>query len=439
MTTSTPVSQLKYPVSYNAYGIKPSEESEKPTVNVGINGVTGRIGKAFFRQWAITELGAMPGVVRITTGNLLRRAKEAPVKLNVVAVNTGKKMSPEALEESMKHDSVFGDYPGYLKAKREDNGSLYLYVGNPNAIRRIRVLEQRDLPGIPWNPPGTTDAEKVEIAVDTTGAFKTKEDTKDGKPGLINHLNNGVQKAIVSAPPKEETGANGVDNTMKTIVYGINHGVLRPEDNIMSNASCTTTAAATITKVIDDAFGIEKGFIQTTHSATATQFVQDKAPSVKEAKSPSERRSMIDSIIPATTGAAKAIGKVIPALNGKLNGLAARVPTSDTSMVYLVFQTKEATTKDEVKKALAEASQSGQYRDLLAKANSNASSKDMTGRHENAIYVEDQIQVIDNNMVVIPAFYDNEWGYTRSLMDLTRLAGKQLKDQQAGGQFNVSA
>jgi glyceraldehyde 3-phosphate dehydrogenase len=434
---------------------KGTDNSNKP-ITIGINGGTGRIGKTLFREWAATELDAGTGVVPVSINQFLNRAKKTR-RLDVVAINVGKRMSEEGLVYAFQFDTAMGNFPGKLRAERDKkDDQLYLIVKKDenSPERRIKIYEQRSIKDDPKTKKSISwDA---DVVIDTTGKYRTKAQ-------LTEHINAGAKKAICSCPAKEvEVKKDGepvivngkklkkidVDNT---IVYGINHDKLKPTDKLISNASCTTTCIAPIIKVLNDTYGVESGFIQTTHSATQSQFILDKSVDEKT-DDLAKNRGSFDSIIPTTTGAAKAIGLVIPELNGKLNGLAARVPTNDVSVAYVVLNLKpeKLEGKDskvalqEIKDTLDAATKDPKYTDILAKAPKGATSRDMLGRHESSLYVEDQIQLIGENMVAIPAFYDNEWGYTRSLMDLARLAGIQhydnaYKESQPGQRLKITA
>ncbi|MDD3149906.1 MAG: glyceraldehyde 3-phosphate dehydrogenase NAD-binding domain-containing protein [Candidatus Gastranaerophilales bacterium] len=411
------VAPATFNCSRSKISFKGNESSTtRPTVNVAINGATGRIGKTFFRE-CFADHGV--GIQTESTDRLKEKLTEGP-KINIVAMNVSKKMTPEDLINSLKYDSIMGYFPGLLSAKREDNGKLYLTVAQKGQKpRKIRILETKDMKELPWKEL------KVDVVVDTTGVAKTEKI-------LGQHLSQGAKKAILSAPAKDD---------MKTIVYGINDNEVLPTDKLLSNASCTTTAIAPVIKLMDDEYGIESGSIETIHSATSSQLLQDKAPSETD-KDAAKLRSSINNMIPTTTGAAKAIVKVLPKLNGKLDGSATRVNTNDVSIANIVLYLNKEVTAEEVKNSLRKASESEKYKDLLAPAHKGATSIDEIGRLESAIYIEDSIKVI-GRMVTIKAFYDNEWGYTRSLIDLTKKAGGQIYQQPGkdvtGSKLSISA
>lgn len=425
----------------------PILKRKKPVVKkVAINAARGRIGKNIVRQYGL-GLGAGSGVTTISTGSLLKRIKEAPCRLEIVGMNVSRDYGTEKeglegeiglrrLEDEFRYDSILGNYPGYLNAKRED-GKLYLYIGkseDDKNLRKIRVLEQRNvledvdkkgnpIPALPWKELG------VDIVIECSGKLKTKE-------ALEQHLKAGAKRVILSAPA-EKNKVTGKPDVDKTIVTGVNDNDLLPSDIVISGASCTTNCTAPVTKVIHGAFGIKRGFIQTTHAATNSQSMLDTFAKAKN-------RQSVNSIIPTTTGAAKTIGDVIPELEGKMNGLSARVPTSDGSIAYLVLDVDKTVTLQEVKDVLKNASQN-EFKDRIVAVGDNITSVDIIGRPESSLYIEDQVQVIDGNMVVIPIFYDNEWGYTTHLMDLTRKVGsmmynnKNSKPGTTGGNLNIGA
>lgn len=416
---------------YANVNFKGSDQTEeKPVVRVAVNGATGRIGKNLFRQWAASEVGLGTGIVTVTSSDLKERTEKSPAKFEIIAMNVGKRMSEEGLENAMGFDTAMGNAPYKIKAKRDEDGKMYLYVGSGDKQRRIRILEQRNVVADEKNPALPWKELNIDVAIDATGKF-----TKRAQ--LNQHIEAGAKKAICSAPAKGETE---VDNT---IVYGINQEKLLPTQKLLSNASCTTTCIAPVIKLMNEEFGVESGFIETCHAATQSQFILDKSIEEKDTDL-AKNRGSLDSMIPTTTGAAKAIGLVIPELNGKLNGLATRVPTNNVSIAYIVLNVKQDVTKDQVIQALEKAEESPGYKDLLKAAPKGATSRDMMGRHESSLYIKDQVQVINKKMVVIPAFYDNEWGYTRSLSDLTKLAGAQIynpsvKTNNTGANFAVEA
>jgi len=386
----------------------PEMQEEQPTVKVALNGA-GRISKNFLREWFLTDLGLGAGMTKVTTNDHLERVKNSPAKLEIVAIND----LADITEGYLKHDSIMGDCPCPLKVVTEDD-KKYLVVGDGGRQRKIRILKEKDATKLPWNELG------VDVVVDATGKFLSKDK-------LQQHIDAGAKKAICSAPADEDetTELPLVD---KTIVYGVNDNELQPEDKFLSAASCTTTCAAPLTKFLNDKYGIDTVVVQTVHSATATQKTADAVSEKAKDRSP------FDAIFPEKTGAGKALKHVIPGLGKSADGIAARVPTANVSMVNLVAYVKQDVNEKELKEALKAASESEEYKGLIIPSNNASTSKDMVGRYESAIYVPEYVKVINKRMIVIPAYYDNEWGYTRSLTDLTRLAGAQLYNPEVKGQ-----
>lgn len=380
------------------------QTEKKDEINVAINGGLGRIGKSLFRMVEGPQCGF--GIVNDSTFRLIDKAKDAP-KVNIVAMNLSKEMDVPSLVSALRFDTSLRAFPGKIDVETADGGKIFLNVTDHygNNEHKIRIFDTKDINKLEW------DAVKADIVVDATGFYKT------GK-AMQPHINNGALRGIITCPNKDPELTN-------KFVAGVNTDKLDISDTVFSAASCTTTCIAPVIKALHDEIGVKRGFIQSTHSATATQYTQDKA--APAGKDGAKMRSVFN-IIPSTTGAAKAIGDIIPSLKGKLNGLSARVPVSNGSLAYIVLEMEKETTLEEVKKLLSDKAATSAFKDLLAKAPQDCVSSDIQGMHQSAIYVEDQIQVIDKKMVVVPAFYDNEWGYTRSVLDLAKLAGQQLLD-----------
>ncbi len=305
--------------------------------------------------------------------------------IELVAVNASG--SDEMLEYNLKYDSVHG--------KRNDvsvvNG--YLHIGNEKA----KKFAERDLDKIDFASAG------AEIVLECTGAFLTKESVQP-------YLENGIKKVVFSAPAKDDTA---------TFVLGANEGEYAGEA-VVSNASCTTNGLAPIAKVLDENFGIEKGLMTTIHSYTASQPILD----AKHKKDPRKGRSGAVNLVPTTTGAAKAISKVMPSLEGKLNGQAIRVPTPDVSMVDLTVTLAKDTTLDEVKAAFKRASE-GSHKGILGVDEEYRVSQDFVGEEQSTVVPLDTIQVIGGNMVKVLSWYDNEWGYSCRLVDMAVFVSKK--------------
>ena len=298
--------------------------------------------------------------------------------IELVAVNASG--SDEMIEYNLKYDSVHG---------RRNDVSVkdgYLNIADTKA----KIFAERELSKIDFASTG------AEIVLECTGAFLTAESVQP-------YLENGLKKVLFSAPAKDDTA---------TFVIGANEEIYAGE-NIVSNASCTTNGLAPVAKVLNDAFGIEKGLMTTIHSYTASQPILD----TKHKKDPRKGRSGAVNIVPTTTGAAKAISKVLPELAGKLNGQALRVPTPDVSMVDLTVTLAKKVTLEEIKEAFTIASE-GSHKGILGIDEEYRVSQDFVGEELSTVIAMDTIQVIDGNMVKVLSWYDNEWGYSCRLVDM---------------------
>lgn len=304
-------------------------------------------------------------------------AKRSDIEL--VAVNAT--MKPDMLEYLLKYDSVHGFFDG---VKLIDDTTFEM------SGQKVRIFSDRDPANVDFGSCG------AELVIECTGAILSMDKAQA-------HIKGGVKKVLFSAPAKDDT---------PTFVMGVNHKEYKGE-TIVSNASCTTNCLAPITKILHDAIGIEKGIMTTIHSYTNDQNILD----VKHAKDKRRARAAAVNIIPTSTGAAKAIGKVIPELNGKLNGFSLRVPTPDVSVVDLNCLMKRAVTKDEINALFKDASQNG-YKGLVEYDDDMRVSSDFVGSTQSAIFVPDSTQVVDGNMLKVVAWYDNEWGYTSRLVDM---------------------
>ncbi|MBD3789757.1 MAG: type I glyceraldehyde-3-phosphate dehydrogenase [Campylobacterales bacterium] len=298
--------------------------------------------------------------------------------IELVAVNASG--APEMLEYNVKYDSVHGT--------RKDVSVCegYLHIGKDKA----KILSERDPAKLDFAAYG------AEAVLECTGAFLTQESVQA-------YLDNGVKKVVFSAPAKDDT---------PTFVIGANEASYAGEP-IVSNASCTTNGLAPVAKVLDDAFGIEKGLMTTIHSYTSSQPILD----AKHKKDPRKGRAGATNLVPTTTGAAKAISKVLPNLEGKLNGQAIRVPTADVSMVDLTVTLNKKVTLDEVKAAFKAASE-GSHKGILGVDEEYRVSQDFVGEELSSVVPLDTIQVIGDNMVKVLSWYDNEWGYSCRLVDM---------------------
>lgn len=300
--------------------------------------------------------------------------------IEIVSVNST--ATPEMTEYLMKYDSVHGGFDGVELLE----GGKKIKIGNDVAV----LNSTRDINEIDFNG--------AEVVIECTGVFLTTEKAKA-------YLGGGgtVKKVVMSAPPKDDT---------PMYVIGVNHTEYKGED-IVSNASCTTNCLAPIAKVLNDEIGIESGLMTTIHSYTNDQNILD----VKHPKDFRRARAAAVNMIPTTTGAAKAVGKVIPELSGKMNGFAIRVPTPDVSIVDLTVTLKKDTTKEDVNKLFEVAAQ-GSMKDLILVDNDKRVSSDFIGCKYSSVYVPDTTQVVDGNMVKVLAWYDNEWGYSERLVDM---------------------
>ena len=319
---------------------------------------------------------AINGLGRI--GRCVARIIAERDDIELVAVNaTGE---AAMLAYQLKYDSVHGRYDNV----RIEEG--YLHIGKDKA----KIFATRDLKELDFASAG------AQIVLECTGAFLTQEKAAP-------YLENGIEKVIFSAPAKDDT---------PTYVIGANADDYRGE-RIISNASCTTNGLAPVAKVLDDAFGIEKGLMTTIHSYTSSQPILD----AKHKKDPRKGRAGATNMVPTTTGAAKAIGKVLPNLNGKLNGQAIRVPTPDVSLVDLTVTLKKSVTLDGVQAAFKTAAE-GSHKGILGVDEEYRVSQDFVGESLSTVVALDTIQVIGENMVKVLSWYDNEWGYSCRLVDM---------------------
>src|SRR3954463_1983320 len=325
-------------------------------VRVGINGF-GRIGRLVFRVLS-----------------------ERPQEFEVAAINDLSDAKHLAL--LLKYDSVHGRFKGTVSS-----GEKSLVVNG----KEIRITTEKDPAALPWKDL------KCQVAIESTGRFTNKA-------ALQKHIDAGAQKVVLSAPAKDKLDA--------TIVLGVNDDQLKPTDRIVSNASCTTNCLAPMAKVLHSAFGIEKGLMTTCHAFTNDQRVADQIHS-----DPYRARAASINIIPSTTGAAKAVGEVIPDLNGKLTGYALRVPVPDGSVTDLTSLLKRDTTKEEINGAMRAAAE-GPLKGILMYATDPLVSSDIIGNPHSSIFAADQTLVIGGNLVKTVSWYDNEWGYSCRTADL---------------------
>jgi glyceraldehyde 3-phosphate dehydrogenase len=317
-------------------------------------------------------------------GRLVMRAALDNPDATVVAINDPF-LTLDYAAYMFKHDSVHGMVKDTVTIDEKDK---CLVVGKV----RVRFFAERNPADIPWGTVG------ADIVCESTGVFTTIEKGEE-------HLKGGAKKVIISAPSKDAP----------MYVMGVNHTTYSGA-TVFSNASCTTNCLAPLAKVINDKFGIVEGLMTTIHASTATQLVVD-GPS-KGGKDWRGGRSALTNMIPASTGAAKAVGKVIPELDGKLTGMAVRVPTADVSMVDLTVRTKKAVTGEEMKAALKAASESGELKGILGYTEDAVVSQDFVHDPRSSIVDASASIHLNDNFHKVISWYDNEWGYSNRLVDL---------------------
>ncbi len=313
-------------------------------------------------------------------GRLVFRAAQNRNDVEVVGIND--LLDVDYIAYMLKYDSVHGKFNGTVEVV---DGKL---VVNGKAIR---ISAERDPANLKWNEVG------ADYVVESTGLFLTKETAEK-------HLQAGAKKVVMSAPSKDDT---------PMFVMGVNTDKLTADMNIVSNASCTTNCLAPITKVLNDKFGIIEGLMTTVHAATATQKTVD-APSAKDWRG---GRGILGNIIPSSTGAAKAVGVVIPELNGKLTGMAFRVPTADVSVVDLTCRLEKAASYDEICAAMKSASEN-ELAGILGYTEDAVVSTDFTTDARTSIFDAKAGIALNGNFVKVVSWYDNEWGYSNKVVDL---------------------
>ncbi len=326
-------------------------------VRIGINGF-GRIGRAVFR------------------------IAHAAGDVEVVGIND--LTDDKTLAHLLRYDSVQGRFQGEV---RTEEGAL-LVDG-----KRIPSMAERDPAGIPWGDLG------AEVVVESTGVFRTRE-------AVHKHIQAGAKKVVLTVPPKDEIDA--------LIVLGVNDDVLKPEHCVVSNASCTTNCLAPVAKVLNDSFGLVSGVMNTIHAYTNDQSLVD-SPHTDLRRA----RAAAINVIPTTTGAARAVGKVLPELNGKLDGFALRVPVATGSLVDLSATLQKSVTVSEVNAALKAAAE-GPMKGILAYTEEPIVSTDIIGNTASSIVDSLLTMVMEGNLVKVVSWYDNEWGYSARVVDLVR-------------------
>lgn len=321
---------------------------------------------------------------RLTLRSMIENDRKG---IEVVAIND---LGPvETNAHLLQYDSVHGKFPSDVKADKDQ-----IDAGRGP----IKVFAERDPAKLPWKDLG------VDIVFECTGIFTSKEKASA-------HLAAGAKRVLVSAP------ADGAD---KTIVYKVNDETLTKDDIVVSNGSCTTNCLAPVAKVLNDAIGIERGYMTTIHSYTGDQPTLDTMH-----KDLYRARAAAMSMIPTSTGAAKALGLVIPALKGKLDGSSIRVPTPNVSVVDLVFQPKRATTVDEINKAIVEAA-NGKMKGVLAYTDKPLVSSDFMHDPHSSTFATQQTQIVDGGICRILTWYDNEWGFSTRMSDVALVMGRLL-------------
>ncbi|MDX1317234.1 type I glyceraldehyde-3-phosphate dehydrogenase [Xanthomarina gelatinilytica] len=325
-------------------------------LKLGINGF-GRIGRLVFR---------------------------AALKQNIEVVGINDLLEVDHLAYLLKYDSVHGRFDGTIDIK---DGQLIVNG------KTIRVTSEKDPRNLKWNEV------QADVIADCTGIFKTLETAHY-------HIEAGAKKVVVSAPSKD----------IPMFVMGVNHKDIKASNTIVSNASCTTNCLAPMAKVMDDNFGIEEALMTTIHATTASQFTVD-SPSRKDYRS---GRSALVNIIPASTGAAKAVGKVIPKLDGKLTGMAFRVPTADVSVVDLTVRTQKETSLDEIKAAFKKASEY-EMKGILGYTEEKVVSQDFVGETRICVFDADAAIELNSKFFKLVAWYDNEYAYSVKLVELSEL------------------
>jgi len=330
-------------------------------MKIGINGF-GRIGRLAFRA-----------------------AIERP-DIEVVGIND--LVEPDYMAYMLKYDSTHGPFKGTIAVE-----GGHLVVNG----KTIRVTAEKDPANLKWGEVG------AEVVIESTGLFLTQETAQK-------HIDAGAKKVVMSAPAKDDT---------PTFVMGVNHTQLKAEQTIVSNASCTTNCLAPIAKVLNDSFGIEEGLMSTIHAVTATQKTVD-GPSAKDWRG---GRGAYQNIIPSSTGAAKAVGLVLPELKGKLTGMSFRVPVADVSVVDLTVRLKTPATYEAVKAAMKAASE-GPMKGILGYTEDEVVSEDFKGDARTSIFDAKAGIALNDNFVKVVSWYDNEWGYSNKLIDLVQELGK---------------
>ena len=320
-------------------------------------------------------------------GRMVFRAAVANFSKDIQVVGINDLLDADYLAYMLKYDSVHGKFEGSIEVE----GNYLIVNGN-----KIRLTAEMDPANLKWNEVG------ADVVVESTGLFLTDDKARK-------HIEAGAKKVIMSAPSKDST---------PMFVYGVNHESHARQD-IISNASCTTNCLAPIAKVLNDNFGIVKGLMTTVHAATATQKTVD-GPSKKDWRG---GRGILENIIPSSTGAAKAVGKVLPVLNGKLTGMSFRVPTSDVSVVDLTVVLEKPATMEAINAAMKHASEN-ELKGILGYTEEAVVSTDFRGCPLTSIYDAKAGISLDDNFAKVVSWYDNEWGYSNKVLEMARVICK---------------
>lgn len=332
----------------------------------------------------MTKIG-INGFGRI--GRLAFRAAVNRKDIEIVGIND--LVDPEYMAYMLKYDSTHGRFDGTVEAK---DGALIVNG------KKIRVTAEKDPANLKWSEIG------AEIIIESTGLFLTQADAQK-------HITAGAKKVVMSAPAKDDT---------PTFVMGVNHKNLNAQHTIVSNASCTTNCLAPLAKVLNDKFGIVEGLMSTVHAVTATQKTVD-GPSAKDWRG---GRGGFSNIIPSSTGAAKAVGLVLPELKGKLTGMSFRVPVADVSVVDLTVKLDKPASYEDIKKAMKDASE-GELKGILGYTEDEVVSQDFLGDARTCIFDAKAGIALNDKFVKVVAWYDNEWGYSNKLIDLVQELAKK--------------
>ncbi|MBN2366888.1 MAG: type I glyceraldehyde-3-phosphate dehydrogenase [Calditrichaeota bacterium] len=323
---------------------------------------------------------AINGFGRI--GRLVFKALQDDSDVDIVAIND--LTDAKTLAHLLKYDSIHGRYPVPVKADGD-----YLIAGN----RKVKVLAEKDPSQLPWSEMG------VDYIIESTGVFRDRKK-------LSMHLEAGAKKVILTAPAKDQ-----LDNT---VVMGVNDDTLKKDHKLVSNASCTTNCLAPVAKVLHENFGLKRGWMTTIHAYTNDQRILDLPH-----KDLRRARAAADNIIPTTTGAAKATGLVIPDLKGKLDGIAVRVPVTDGSLVDLVAELEKNASAEDINNAMKKAA-NGDLKGILEYCEDPIVSSDVVGNNHSSIFDSLSTQVMNDNLVKVISWYDNEWGYSVRTVDMMK-------------------